>query len=231
MKHTYMAIGAHIGDVELASGLTLATLALQGHKIITVALTGGERGNPKHLTCEEYLVQKKKEAHKFAEMLNGEAIVFDYLDGQLPDDQEVRHKIAQLIREHKPKAIFTHWKNSMHKDHALTSKLVTDASFYAVVDMAGKVTGDKHYAPVYFSENWEDEDEFKPYIYFKGTEEGYELWKKAMQEHWFIMNSPSFKYYNYYTSLAVVRGALARTDYAEGFAVFEYQKKVNRDDF
>lgn len=52
MSSVYMAIGAHIGDVELTSGLVLADLALKGHKIITVALTAGERGNPPHMDVE-----------------------------------------------------------------------------------------------------------------------------------------------------------------------------------
>ena len=48
-----MAIGGHIGDAELTCGGTLATLALQGWKIVTVGATGGERGNPPHLTVEQ----------------------------------------------------------------------------------------------------------------------------------------------------------------------------------
>ncbi len=39
-----MAIGGHIGDMELTAGGVLATASLKGDKIITVALTGGERG-------------------------------------------------------------------------------------------------------------------------------------------------------------------------------------------
>ena len=42
---TIMAIGGHIGDMELTCGGVLATMALKGCKIITVALTAGERGN------------------------------------------------------------------------------------------------------------------------------------------------------------------------------------------
>src|SRR5690625_2768423 len=119
----------------------------------------------------------------------------------------------------------------MHKDHSLTSKIVTDAQLLAGIDMEGKIKGERHFAPIYFSENWEDEEDFKPYIYFKGTKEGYELWTKAMKKHWFIMNSQSFKYYDYYTHLSYVRGALARTTYAEAYSVFEYQKKVVKDEF
>lgn len=224
MSQVFMAIGAHIGDAELTSGLVLANQALKGDKIITVALTGGERGNPPHLTVEEYRVQKVKEAKAFAAKLNGKAIVLDYVDGELPNTEAIRFEVAELIRKYKPKMVFTHWKNSMHKDHILTSEIVRDAQFFAGIDMGTKIKGDRHFAPIYYAENWEDADDFKPYLYIPCSKEAYELWKEAMQEHWFIMNSKSFKYYDYYTHLAVVRGALARTNYAQAFAVFEYQK-------
>ncbi len=40
MSKVFMAIGGHIGDAELTSGCVLATQALKGDKIITVALNG-----------------------------------------------------------------------------------------------------------------------------------------------------------------------------------------------
>src|SRR5690554_3596927 len=180
MTNVYMAIGAQIGDVELTSGLVPAKQALKGDKIITVALTAGERGNPPHLSVSEYRVQKIKEAKDFAARLNGEAIVFDYKDGELPNDQKVRLEVASLIRKHKPKMIFTHWKNSMHKDHVTTSKIVVDAQFFAGIDMGEKLQGERHFAPIYFAENWEDSEDFKPYTYIPCSKEAYELWSKAI---------------------------------------------------
>ena len=81
MEKTIMAIGGHIGDAELTCGGVLATYALKGYKIITVALTGGERGNPPHLTVEEYRKQKEEEAGRFAKYLGGEAVVFPNVEG------------------------------------------------------------------------------------------------------------------------------------------------------
>lgn len=226
MHKTYLSIGAHIGDAELTTGLVLATKSLEGDKIITLALTAGERGNPKHMTVDDYRLQKIKEADDFAKMLQGESVVLNHRDGELPDTLDVRLEVARIIRKYKPTLIFTHWKHSMHKDHQLTSKIVEDASFFAGMDMGEKLEGERHYAPVYFAENWEDSEAFTPYVYIAGSHEGYELWKRAMQTHWFIMNSPSFRYYDYYTHLAVVRGCYARKDYAQAFSVHEYQKKI-----
>ncbi|HHX79058.1 MAG TPA: PIG-L family deacetylase [Acholeplasmataceae bacterium] len=228
MSKVFMAIGAHIGDAELTAGLVLASEALKGNKIITVALTAGERGNPPSLTVKEYRKQKVSEAKEFANLLNGEAIVLDHVDGELPDDKNIRLEVANIIRKYQPTMIFTHWVNSMHVDHKKCAQIVLDASFYAGIDMEDKLEGKRHFAPVYFSENWEDMDDFKPYMYIDCSEDGYNLWTQAMKKHWFIMNSPSFKYYDYYTHLSQVRGALARTKYAQAFGVFEYQKKVVR---
>ena len=64
-KKVIMAIGGHIGDAELTCGGVLATASLRGDHIVTVALTGGERGNPPHMTVEEYRKQKIQEAETF----------------------------------------------------------------------------------------------------------------------------------------------------------------------
>ena len=85
MKKAVMAVGGHVGDAELTCGGVLATLAIKGYEIVTVALTGGERGNPPHLSVDEYRKQKIEEAEKFAEILGGKAIVCPYADGELPD--------------------------------------------------------------------------------------------------------------------------------------------------
>lgn len=223
MAKTYMAIGGHIGDMELTCGCVLASQVVKGNKIVTVALTAGERGNPKGMTSSEYRVQKVKEAEEFAHMLNGDAVVFDYPDGELPDNEEVRFEVAELIRKYKPCAIFTHWKNSMHKDHANTYKIVKDASFLASVYDGDKIKGERCYAPVYLCENWEDREDFDPYL-IVDCSDGYDLWCEAIKKHWFIMNSPSFRYYDYYTHLSFVRGALGKCEHAQCFNVEGYQK-------
>lgn len=93
----------------------------------------------------------------------------------------------------------------------------------AAVYDGDKLEGEKAWAPVYFAENWEDREGFDPYIYVN-CGDGYELWTEAIKKHWFIMNSPSFRYYDYYTHLTYVRGCLAKYKHAQCFNVFGYQK-------
>lgn len=224
---TILAIGGHIGDMELTAGGIMASNAIKGGKNITLALTAGERGNPAHLTPAEYRVQKVKEAETFAKMVNGEAIVLKYCDGELPMSDEVVNEIVEIIVKYKPNVIVTHWKSTMHRDHNNTHLLVQEAQFRAGV--VGNKDGIRHYAPLYFCENWEDSDDFVPYVYVDITD-GYELWKETIQTHWFIMNSKDFKYFDYYTSLARCRGALMKKQYAECFAVHDRQKKIFKEE-
>lgn len=227
MGKTIMTIGGHIGDAELTVGALMASNAIDGGKNIIVALTAGERGNPANMSVDEYRKKKIIEAKNFASMVNGISIVLDYQDGELPNNEQVRKEVAELIVKYKPDVIVTHWHSSMHKDHNATHYIVRDAQFLASV--VKNKNFESHYAPLYFAENWEDDQDFKPYIYVDVTK-GYDLWCNALHEHWFVMNSKDFKYYDYYTSLAKVRGALCKKQYAECFNVLPHQKKVFKDE-
>lgn len=221
-----MAIGGHVGDAELTSGGVLATFALKGYKIVTVALTGGERGNPPHLSVEAYRKQKEKEAATFAKMLGGEAIVFPYKDGELPDNDEVRFMLCDLIRKYKPCALLTHWKKSMHKDHEATYRIVKDAQFWAGLPGVERAYPSHFAKGPYYAENWEDATDFQKYVYIDVSEEGFKLWEKAIDTHWFAINSKSFEYKTYYAHLMRCNGCLARKKYAQAFNIDEEQKKV-----
>ena len=124
MEHSILAIGAHIGDMELTAGGLLATCALQGGSITTLALTAGEKGAPKGADIAEYRKQKVQEAENFAAKLGGKAKVLDYPDGLLADDDAVRMQVAAVIREVQPELIITHHSQSMHKDHAACHRIV-----------------------------------------------------------------------------------------------------------
>ena len=230
-QKTIMAVGGHVGDAELTCGGVLASLSLKGYRVITVALTGGERGNPPHLTPEEYRIQKEREAEEFARLLNGQALVYPYVDGELPDNEEVRLRLCDDIRRYKPAAVMTHWKFSMHKDHELTHRIVKDAWFYAGLPGLRR-TEDAWFARgPYYAQNWEDAEGFTPYLYMEVTKEGFALWNEAVSKHWFAVNSPSFPYKEYYSHLMRCNGCLARKEYAEAFIIDEDAKKLVLTEF
>jgi len=225
-KNCIMAIGGHIGDAELTSGGLLATLALKGWKIITVGATGGERGNPAGISVGDYRVQKEAEARAFAEMLGGEAVVLPYCDCELVNDENSRLLLCDIIRRYKPKMLLTHWKNSMHRDHMICHDLVVEAHLLAGLASVERELPAHFAAGPYMAENWEDSDGFVPHTYFEVTAEGFELWKKAIETHWFAVSSRDFRYKEYYMALMRMRGIERKLEYAEAFALEEYQKRV-----
>ena len=226
MARTIMAVGGHIGDMELTVGGYLCECALKGDKIITVALTAGERGNPAGMSVAEYRKQKVAEAEAFAKKLGGEAVVFEYVDGELPDNEEVAWKLCDVIRKYKPDMLFTHWKNSMHKDHIATHYVVGKAQFYAGLCSIERELPPHYARGPYYAENWEDSEGFVPYTYFRLSKEAFALWQEAVKLHWFVTGSTSFRYFDYYSHLKAVRGMFARGDYAEAFQIAEHKKFV-----
>lgn len=229
-KMTILAIGGHVGDAELTAGGVLAHHSLKGDRIVTLALTGGERGVPAGQDMEEYRVQKVNEARQFAEMLGGESIVFNIPDGELQDNDEMRYRVCDVIREVKPNVIITHFKNSMHKDHMTTHRIVNDARFFAGLVSFERELPAHFAAKLYYAENWEDAVDYVPYVYVDFPKEAFDLWVKAVSTHWFVTGSKSFQYLEYYKHLMRVRGLEARKEYAQTFMVPEETMRIRQSE-
>ncbi|WP_168122550.1 PIG-L family deacetylase [Paenibacillus sp. HB172176] len=227
---TILGIGAHVGDVELVAGGVLASHYLKGDKIATLALTAGERGVPAGRDMAEYREQKVREAHTFAGMLGGEARVFEIPDGEVPDDQDIRLRVCDVIREVKPNIIITHHRNSMHKDHATTHRIVNDARFFAGLASVERELPHHFASKLYYGENWEDAVDYVPYVYVDFDQKAFDLWIEALSTHWFVTGSKSFNYMDYYKSLARVRGLEARKEYAETFMIAPENMKLRQSE-
>ncbi|HYK88018.1 MAG TPA: PIG-L family deacetylase [Acidobacteriota bacterium] len=224
-KLTLLAVGAHAGDMEVASGAVLAKHARSGNRVVLLHLTLGEGGNPR-LTPEEYGRQKRREAEAAAKAIGAEFIIGPYKDGELTNSDESRKFVADTIRQIQPAYIITHWKNSIHKDHAAAHVITTEAVLLASLAGVKSV-----YAPhrgvrsVWFTENWEDKDGFSPYVYFD-VSDSLADWEKCVREYEFIRGGiSSFPYFEYYKSLAKVRGAEGGLGLAVCFDVDSWSKK------
>lgn len=142
----------------------------EGHGLVE-ELTAGN-GGPVGRDMAEYREQKVREAAEFAEMLGGEAIVFDIPDGELADSEEMRYRVCDVIRRVRPNIIITHFKNSMHKDHMATHRIVVDACFFCRTGLAAAgAAGAFRFPAVLCVENWEDAVGYKPYVYIHSHEE------------------------------------------------------------
>ncbi len=151
-----VVLGAHCGDGEIQAGAIAHKYAKAGHEVTFLHLTAGEKGNPPHISVEDYREQKIKEAEKVAKILGGKSITLDYKDAELVLNDELITHVATLFRKLKPSVIITHWENSIHPDHSLCPRLVQAAQLKAGLpgfDLEGLPP---HYAAFYHSENWED---------------------------------------------------------------------------
>ncbi len=228
---TILAVGAHAGDAELTSGAILALHAKQGDRAVILHMTLGEGGNPA-MSPEAYAEQKKREAVEAAEILGAEVIFAPYLDGQLPDDEDVRRYVANVIREVKPTHIITHWKASIHKDHARTHRIVSDAVLLSVLPgVELEHPAHRGFRGIYYAENWEDPEGFSPYIYVDVSPVA-DKWVEAITRYEFIRGGISnFPYLDYYTALMGKRGAEARRKSAVALDIDPMGKRQIIDGF
>jgi LmbE family N-acetylglucosaminyl deacetylase len=222
---TVLAVGAHAGDAELTSGLLLARQHMRGDRTVILHLTLGEGGNPK-LSPEAYGAQKRREALAVGAALGAEVLFGPYRDGEVPNDDAARRFVADVIRRVKPTYVITHWRESLHKDHAAAHAVVRDAILLA--SLAGVVTDQPPHRGirgVWYAENWEDADDFRPYVYVDVTG-ALDRWRGAVSKYEFVGGGISgFRYLDYYTALATVRGAEARKTHAIAFDVESYAKR------
>ena len=208
MSRTVLAIGAHIGDMDLTTGPTLAKLVLEGANATIVALTPGERGHPR-LSPSEYKKQKIAEGEAFATAIGADFMVLDHSDGFLPDTDEVAVELATIIREKQPDTIITHWKNSIHSDHEHAARLAERARFLAGLPMDHELP--RHSVRTFLhAENWEDMEGFHPSLYVPIPDEAFYRWVSAIRHQAFARGETyGFRYIDYYTALMTTRGCLA----------------------
>lgn len=222
---TILAVGAHCGDIEVTCGAVLAKHRKLGDRVVILHLTLGEGGNPA-MTPQAYGEQKRREALAAAAAIGAEALFGPYRDGELPNTEEARRYVADVIRQVKPTHIITHWRTSIHKDHAATHSIVNDAVLLASLE--GVVTSHARHRGVraiYYTENWEDPEDFKPYLYVDISGE-LGIWKGAVTQYQFIKGGiSSFPYLEYYEALARVRGTEAGKRYAVAFDIDPFEKK------
>ena len=172
------------------------------------------------------LMDERREALAVDSAIGAETIFAPYKDGELPDDEQVRLYVANVIRQVKPTYVFTHWQKSIHKDHSRTSAIVQDAVLLASLE--GVVTGtppSRGLRGIWYADNWEDADDFQPYIYVDVSSEMQE-WRDAVSKYEFIRGGiSSFRYLDYYDALSIVRGAVVGKQRALAFNIDAFGKR------
>lgn len=215
-----LAVDAHMAD-EIAYGMALAAHVRQGKKVAMLHLTPGEKGHPT-LSPADYARQKHEETREAAAVYGAQVFTLDYRDGELPVSEEAQFQVCDVIRACRPQVLITHWQGSIHKDHTNCALNVPHALFYAAIKGFERAAP-AHWVPrLLFSENWEDQDGFKPETFVEITEEDIAMWERAALKYALFRGGVSrFPYVDYYKALARVRGCEigAKTGLAVAFAV------------
>ncbi len=211
-----MIVGAHAGDAEVMAGAVAAKHVHDGGKAVLVHLTLGERGHGR-LSQQEYAHQKADEAQAFARAIGAEVVVLPYGDAELTATDEAKLRVCDVIRQHRPGVVVTHWNGSIHRDHAMCTAIVEDALFYAGLPSIERDRSAHNVDLLCFGENWEDPIGFQAELYID-VARSYEAWIQAMQAYELFRGTIStFPYLDYYRSLSRLRGIEAGRKRAQAF--------------
>src|SRR6201987_699383 len=123
-----LAIAAHRDDVEQTCGGTLLKAARRGQRTGILDLTQGELGT--RGTAED----RAREADDAAKILGVSwRRALDLPDGRVENTWENRLKVAQVIREQRPRVVILPYWKGRHPDHYTASILGYEACFLAGV--------------------------------------------------------------------------------------------------
>jgi N-acetylglucosamine malate deacetylase 1 len=154
MSYDALVISAHPDDAESQMGGTLAILAEKGQRVLLVDLTDGE---PTEFA--EHGI-RAKQADESARILGVERLSLGLQDRFLTDTMETRLQIARLLREHRPRWVYSTSEACVHPDHAVVVGLTRAAVFLARLGQWERVPGGERLAD---QEPWVVERLFFPH--------------------------------------------------------------------
>jgi len=223
---------AHAGDMINTSAGTIANYAQAGHRVTLVALNPGEKGGAFYggalRTVQEYRQAKIDAWEKAGKFLNvSDVRTLKWKDAETPYNEEVTDACIDIIREVKADVIVTHWKGTFHRDHLNTYKNVMDAVFLAGLPGYERPYPAYSVDKVYFSDNWEDWNDYDPDTYVDITDT-MELKSRVLDLTLEMKRelglTGGFDYKGFYEALAKLRGCLSGDfEYAEGYSTAGYK--------
>ena len=129
-----LAIGAHPDDLEILCAGTLARYAHAGHRVTMAHLLNGDKGYYR-MDSRELAGVRKREANLAGAVIGAQVIGGDLPDGELFSTIETRRRVMDIVRSARPDVIITHSPNDYCSDHAVTSQITCEASFYAAAPL------------------------------------------------------------------------------------------------
>ena len=136
-----LCVGAHPDDVEIGMGGTVAGMVRQGLRVAIVDLTNGE---PTPYGTPELRAEESAAAARVLGVSERRTLTMP--NRYLVDSVENRTALAEVIRELRPRMLFTPYPEDAHPDHVAASALCLAARFYGKFTKTG-MSGEPHYVP------------------------------------------------------------------------------------
>ncbi|KAA3599355.1 MAG: PIG-L family deacetylase [Calditrichaeota bacterium] len=197
-----LAIGSHPDDIEYGCGGTLIRFAEQGHEVYLFVATCGNFGGSPEI--------RKQEQLNAAEIIGAKEVIFgDYIDTQVPMNQELIQRLENEINRIKPDLIFTHYPDDTHQDHRNLSTCAKSATRFVkdFLFFEGPTT-----------------QNFNPNIYVD-VEEVITKKQALLSAHYSQVEKTNIKdvaITRFMESTASFRGIKGRVKFAEGFVAVRY---------
>jgi N-acetylglucosamine malate deacetylase 1 len=133
-----LVFGPHPDDQELGMGGTIAKLVRQGHRVHLVDMTNGE---PTPFGSVE---TRAREAAAAAKVLGVGRTLVGLKNREVQHTIDARHRVAAVIRVHRPDWIFVPYPIDAHPDHVAVTHICEDARFDAKLTKSD-IPGDPWY--------------------------------------------------------------------------------------
>jgi N-acetylglucosamine malate deacetylase 1 len=120
-----LVIGPHPDDQELGMGGTIARLVSQEHQVHLVDMTNGEP------TPHGSVETRARESAQAAKVLGVDRTLVGLPNRQVVHSIDARHRLAAVIRAHRPSVMFVPYPIDAHPDHVAVTRIAEDARFDA----------------------------------------------------------------------------------------------------
>jgi LmbE family N-acetylglucosaminyl deacetylase len=120
-----LAFAAHPDDLEVVMGGTTALLVRRRLSVLFVDLCVGEPA--RHASHGV----RHAQADQAAAILGVHRQTLTFPDRMIRDSIDARLAVARLIRQHRPRLVFTTAGSGIHPDHAAATDIVVNGVFYA----------------------------------------------------------------------------------------------------
>ena len=126
MELDLLSIVAHPDDTELTCGGTVTKMAEAGYKVGVLDLTAGESGTRGNAALRDREAAKASKVMRLAHREN-----LGLPDAGLENVREYKLKIAQKIRDLRPRTVILPYWEGRHPDHYTTGRIGYEACFLA----------------------------------------------------------------------------------------------------